>query len=129
MKDVKRLQQVMQYIFRDGAILDEARTAARQDQSRAHRNTRGHSNRSLALIGDALLRLILVDGAVREGKDTCMLCLIFTTPRNLEFLQPNVNVLVRQRLGMARCSNYRAGKRCQIGSERHRVKKDGCCHP
>ena len=75
------IQNLMQYKFRDHKLLDEALTAAGQDPTTERRNTRGNSNKALALIGDAVLRLILIDDAVRSGSSTCMYNLSITASK------------------------------------------------
>jgi ribonuclease-3 len=67
----EKIQRLLQYEFRDKELLEEALTAAGQTPSPVGRNTRGHGNKALALIGDALLRLIVVDDAIRGGANTC----------------------------------------------------------
>jgi ribonuclease-3 len=65
-----RLQKMLHYDFKDKRILEEALTAAGQTPSRAGMNTRGHGNKALAQVGDALLRLVVVDDAVEAGANT-----------------------------------------------------------
>lgn len=66
----EEIENVLQYHFRDRALLKEALVAAGVDPSNGHKNTRRNGNKALALVGDALLRLVLVDDSISGGAST-----------------------------------------------------------
>lgn len=67
MHEQQVIENILQYKFRDSVLLDEAITANGAGQSISRANARKHGNKALALIGDALLRLVLVDDGVKQG--------------------------------------------------------------
>jgi ribonuclease-3 len=66
----KDLETILQYEFRDSSLLDEALVAAGAGTSKSPDNARQHGNKALALIGDALLRLVIVDDGILAGAST-----------------------------------------------------------
>lgn len=67
MHDKTVIEDILQYQFRNPVLLNEALTADGAGQSRSRSNARKHGNKGLAMIGDAILRLVLVDDGVRQG--------------------------------------------------------------
>ncbi|CAI6023409.1 unnamed protein product [Clonostachys chloroleuca] len=69
-----RVQQVMERIiqrkFRNPKLLEEALIAAGADEEAPMNNKKRQGNKRLALIGDAVLRLTLVDDGILLGKTT-----------------------------------------------------------
>lgn len=61
------IENILQYRFRNSALLDEALTADGCGPSKSRENARAHGHRGLALIGDALLDLILIDDGICQG--------------------------------------------------------------
>jgi ribonuclease-3 len=67
MKERKKLEAILQYQFRDPSILEEALLADGAEPTNSATDTRKHGNKHLALIGDALLRLVLIDDSIIAG--------------------------------------------------------------
>ncbi|KAH7184507.1 ribonuclease III domain-containing protein [Fusarium oxysporum] len=67
MKEQKELEAILQYQFRDPSILEEALLADGAEPTNSATDTRKHGNKRLALIGDALLRLVLIDDSIIGG--------------------------------------------------------------
>ncbi len=65
----KDVQQSLNHRFDDLALIDEA-LVADGTHEKARDNAREHGNKALALIGDALLRLIIVDDCMTAGYST-----------------------------------------------------------
>lgn len=65
-----QVEQTLQYRFKDPALLEEALLAAGAGPKKA-KTARKKGNQVLALIGDALLRLVLVDDSVVAGQTPC----------------------------------------------------------
>ncbi|KID86976.1 Ribonuclease III [Metarhizium guizhouense ARSEF 977] len=65
-----QVEQTLQYNFKDPALLDEALVAAGAGPKKA-KTARNKGNKVLALVGDALLRLVLVDDSVVAGQTPC----------------------------------------------------------
>jgi ribonuclease-3 len=70
MKKRKELEAILQYQFRDPSILDEALLADGAEPANSATDAKKHGNKRLALIGDALLRLVLVDDSIVGGAST-----------------------------------------------------------
>ncbi|SPJ79168.1 uncharacterized protein FTOL_07559 [Fusarium torulosum] len=70
MKDRKELEAILQYEFRDPSILKEALLADGAEPANSATDPKKHGNKRLALIGDALLRLVLVDDSIIGGAST-----------------------------------------------------------
>ncbi|KAM4055262.1 ribonuclease III domain-containing protein [Hirsutella rhossiliensis] len=66
----KEIENILQYQFQDARLLEEALTAADAAPSKPPNNVRKNGNKALALIGDALLRLVVVDDGIAEGATT-----------------------------------------------------------
>ena len=66
----EEVERILQYKFRDHTLLDEALVASGAGPSRSPNDARRHGNKGLALIGDALLRLVIVDDGIIEGAST-----------------------------------------------------------
>lgn len=64
----QEIEYVLQYHFQDHKLLDEALVAAGAGTSA--KQSGKHGKKALALIGDAILRLVLVDDGVLEDKST-----------------------------------------------------------
>lgn len=62
-----QIEHALQYKFKDPALLEEALVAAGAGPKKA-KTAREKGNKVLALIGDALLRLVLVDDSVVAGQ-------------------------------------------------------------
>jgi ribonuclease-3 len=73
MKDRKELEAILQYEFRDPSILKEALLADGAEPANSATDPKKHGNKRLALIGDALLRLVLVDDSIIGGASTGIL--------------------------------------------------------
>lgn len=73
MKERKELEAILQYEFRDPSILEEALLADGAEPAISPTDANKHGNKRLALIGDALLRLVLVDDSIIGGGSTGML--------------------------------------------------------
>ncbi|KAK2684576.1 hypothetical protein QWA68_016807 [Fusarium oxysporum] len=70
MKERKELEAILQYEFRDPSILKEALLADGAEPANSRSDANKHGNKRLALIGDALLRLVLVDDSIMGGAST-----------------------------------------------------------
>ncbi|KAH7312768.1 hypothetical protein B0I35DRAFT_437708 [Stachybotrys elegans] len=70
MADHQEIEEILQYHFEHPDLLEEAITAPGIYRREYLNYTGAHGNKSLALIGDALLRLVLVDDGVKEGLST-----------------------------------------------------------
>ncbi|KAK4069761.1 uncharacterized protein Triagg1_6891 [Trichoderma aggressivum f. europaeum] len=64
------VQDILQYQFRDSKLLEEALRAPGTDPGTTRQNPRAHGNKGLAMIGDAVLRLAVVDDGIVDGKTT-----------------------------------------------------------
>ncbi|KAL7931258.1 ribonuclease III domain-containing protein [Trichoderma chlorosporum] len=64
------VQDILQYQFRNPKLLEEALHAAGSTPKTTRQNPREHGNKGLALIGDAVLRLAVVDDGILDGKTT-----------------------------------------------------------
>ncbi|KAL7913656.1 ribonuclease III domain-containing protein [Trichoderma velutinum] len=64
------VQDILQYKFRNPKLLEEALRAAGADPNTTRQNPRAHGNKGLAMIGDAILRLAVVDDGIIDGKTT-----------------------------------------------------------
>lgn len=64
------IESILQYEFRDHALLDEALVASGARPSTSRNDARKHGNKCLALIGDTLLRLVIVDDGIIGGAST-----------------------------------------------------------
>jgi ribonuclease-3 len=64
-----QVERALNYKFHDQKLLQEALIAAGAG-AESPVNARKHGNKGLALIGDAILRLVLVDDGVLTGKST-----------------------------------------------------------
>ncbi|KAF4465957.1 Ribonuclease III [Fusarium albosuccineum] len=67
------MKQIIDHKFEDQKLLEEALVAAGADAEPPINDTKRQGNQRLALIGDAVLRLILVDDGIVSGKTTGML--------------------------------------------------------
>ena len=65
----KEVQEILNRRFDDLALIDEALVADGAHE-KARDNAREHGNKGLALIGDALLRLVIVDDCMIAGYST-----------------------------------------------------------
>ena len=64
----EEIESILQY--KDRALLDEALLASGAGPSQSRNDARRHGNKGLALIEDALLRLVIVDDGITEGAST-----------------------------------------------------------
>ncbi|UKZ83559.1 hypothetical protein TrVFT333_011368 [Trichoderma virens FT-333] len=64
------VQDILQYQFRNPKLLEEALRAAGSDPTTTRQTPRTHGNKGLAMIGDAVLRLAVVDDGIIDGKTT-----------------------------------------------------------
>lgn len=64
------VQDILQYQFRNPKLLEEALRAPGTDPGTTRQNPRAHGNKGLAMIGDAVLRLAVVDDGIIDGKTT-----------------------------------------------------------
>ncbi|EHK50582.1 hypothetical protein TRIATDRAFT_83455 [Trichoderma atroviride IMI 206040] len=62
------IQSILQYHFKDPALLKEALHAGSSTSSTSRQGGREHENKALAMIGDAVLRLVVVDDGIVGGK-------------------------------------------------------------
>lgn len=102
MKKKDYIETTLNYRFRDRKLLQEALIAAGAGL-RSRANARKHGNKGLALIGDAILRLVLVDDGILTGKSTGKLAgnrHIDLYVRTLINSQKNVIEFVRRKLQM-----------------------------
>jgi len=76
----REIESILGYEFRDHALLDEALLASGAGPSKSPDDTRKHGNKGLALIGDAVLRLVIVDDGIIEGASTGR---FYDNPRNV----------------------------------------------
>ncbi|PKK49023.1 hypothetical protein CI102_6431 [Trichoderma harzianum] len=64
------VQDILQYQFRNPKLLEEALRAPGTDPTTTRQSPRAHGNKGLAMIGDAVLRLAVVDDGIIDGKTT-----------------------------------------------------------
>ncbi|KAH7117487.1 ribonuclease III domain-containing protein [Dactylonectria macrodidyma] len=64
------VERIIQYDFKDHALLEEALSAAGASLSVPMNDIERQGNKRLALVGDALLRLVIVDDGIVAGKTT-----------------------------------------------------------
>jgi ribonuclease-3 len=62
------IENILQYQFKDPALLEEALHANGSIPSTSLKDPRKHRNKALALIGDAILRLVVVSDGIDGGK-------------------------------------------------------------
>jgi ribonuclease-3 len=62
------IEKILQYHFQDPGLLEEALQADGLTPSRSLEDPRTYGNRGLALIGDAILRLVVVNDGIELGK-------------------------------------------------------------
>jgi len=70
MADLTTVEKLTKYRFRDASVAEEALTAAGVAKSSGKQDTgqrRQYGNKRLALIGDALIRLVVVDDWYPSG--------------------------------------------------------------
>ncbi len=65
----ENVQQILNHRFDDLTLIDEA-LVADGAREKARENAREHGNKGLALIGDAVLRLVIVDDCMMTGYST-----------------------------------------------------------
>ncbi|KAK5997727.1 hypothetical protein PT974_00083 [Cladobotryum mycophilum] len=70
MPDQHEIQNILAYEFRDFELVSEAFQAPGAGQSLSRDNARRHGNKGLAQIGDAVLRLVIIDDGIMEGAST-----------------------------------------------------------
>lgn len=64
----KKIEERLQYRFKDLRLLKEALVAQGSKPSTKRTDGRKHGNKSLALIGDAVFRLVVVDNGVIKNR-------------------------------------------------------------
>lgn len=62
------VENILQYHFKDPALLKEALQADGSTPSLFREDPRKHGNKALAMIGDAILRLVVVNNGIDGGK-------------------------------------------------------------
>lgn len=62
------IENILQYHFKDPALLNEALQADGSTPSLSKENPRKHGNKALAMIGDAVLRVVVIDHNIVGGK-------------------------------------------------------------
>ncbi|KAK1243570.1 hypothetical protein MKX08_001708 [Trichoderma sp. CBMAI-0020] len=80
------IESILHYHFKDPALLEEAlQAAAVSTPSTSQQDPRKHGNKALAMIGDAVLKLVVVDDGIVGGKSRqdVSLKLFRELPRNL----------------------------------------------
>lgn len=65
---VPDIENILQYHFKDPALLNEALQADGSTPSLSKENPRKHGNKALAMIGDAVLRPVVIDDSIVGGK-------------------------------------------------------------
>jgi ribonuclease-3 len=70
MAKLKEVEEIIRYHFNDQALLEEALQAAGAAVSDPHIKGDRQGNKRLALLGDALLSMMLLDRWYDSGKDT-----------------------------------------------------------
>lgn len=83
-------QGILQYQFRNPKLLEEALRAPGTDPTTTRQNPRAHGNKGLAMIGDAVLRLAVVDDGIIDGKTTRELSML--SMNHVEFFQANLTL-------------------------------------
>ena len=63
------VQDILCHSFENVSLIDEALVADGAHE-KSRENARAHGNKGLALIGDALLRLVIVDDCIVAGYST-----------------------------------------------------------
>lgn len=61
------VEDILNYTFQDETLLNEAFIAEGAGVSRSRQNARQHGHKALAMIGDCLLRLVIVDDSILAG--------------------------------------------------------------